>query len=66
MNVFRMPVSAAVLGAMLVITGAGAQPASAHPNPVPLRALAAGTGVRIGTAVDMTALADDTAYRRTT
>ncbi|MGY1500331.1 endo-1,4-beta-xylanase [Streptomyces sp. QTS52] len=61
-----MPVSAAVLGATLVIAGGGAQPASAHPNPVPLRALAAGTGVRVGTAVDMTALADDTTYRRTT
>lgn len=66
MNVFRMPVSVAVLGATLAITGAGAQPASAHPDPVPLRALAAGTGVRIGTAVDMAALADDTTYRRTT
>ncbi|MGW3646734.1 endo-1,4-beta-xylanase [Streptomyces sp. NPDC000878] len=60
-----MPVSAVALaGVALLITGAGAQPASAHPDPVPLRALAAGTGVRIGTAVDMAALADDTTYRR--
>lgn len=65
MNGFRMPVSAvALVGVALLITGAGAQPASAHPDPVPLRALAAGTGVRIGTAVDMAALADDTTYRR--
>ncbi|MEH0423837.1 endo-1,4-beta-xylanase [Streptomyces sp. B21-083] len=70
MNVFRMPVSVAVLGATLMITGAVAQPASAHPGPgpgpVPLRTLAAGTGVRVGTAVDMAALADDTTYRTTT
>ena len=33
MNVFRMPVSVAALGATLMITGAGAQPASAHPIP---------------------------------
>lgn len=65
MNGFRMPVSAvALVGVALLITGAGAQLASAHPDPVPLRALAAGTGVRIGTAVDMAALADDTTYRR--
>ncbi|WP_369030549.1 endo-1,4-beta-xylanase [Streptomyces adonidis] len=64
MNSFRMPVSAvALVGVALLITGAGAQPASAHPDPVPLRALAAGTGVRIGTAVDMAALTDDTTYR---
>jgi len=65
MNGFRMPVSAvALVGVALLITGAGAQPASARPDPVPLRALAAYTGVRIGTAVDMAALADDTTYRR--
>ncbi|MEW2121161.1 endo-1,4-beta-xylanase [Streptomyces sp. NPDC005474] len=66
MNVFRMPVSVAALGATLMITGAGAQPASAHAGPVPLRTLAAGTGVRIGTAVDLAVLADDTTYRTTT
>ncbi|WP_369233873.1 endo-1,4-beta-xylanase [Streptomyces sp. R21] len=63
MKHFRMPAAAAVLlSATLLVTAA--QPASAHEPP--LRALADRADLRIGTAVDMTALADDTAYRRTT
>ncbi|UUU24359.1 endo-1,4-beta-xylanase [Streptomyces sp. DSM 40750] len=64
MNRFRMPVLALPIGALLA-TGVVAQPASAHAGP-PLRVLADRAGVRIGTAVDMTALAEDRTYRRTT
>ncbi|GAA4943771.1 endo-1,4-beta-xylanase [Actinoplanes utahensis] len=59
-----------VLAGMLLAVAtavSGAAPAVADPasaaDPASLRAAARGTGVRIGTAVDMTALADDAAYR---
>ncbi|WP_200300725.1 endo-1,4-beta-xylanase [Streptomyces adelaidensis] len=63
-NRFRMPVLALAAGALLA-TGVAAQPASAHGGP-PLRTLAHRADVRIGTAVDMAALADDRTYRSTT
>jgi endo-1,4-beta-xylanase len=66
---FRMPVLTLLSGA-LVVGGAVAQPASASApadtGAPPLRALAERAGVRIGTAVDMTALAEDRTYRRST
>ncbi|GAA3841948.1 endo-1,4-beta-xylanase [Streptomyces phyllanthi] len=65
MNRFRMPVLALLSGALLA-AGAVTQPASAHTAGPPLRVLADRAGVRIGTAVDMTALAEDRTYRRTT
>ncbi|WEH15859.1 endo-1,4-beta-xylanase [Streptomyces sp. VNUA24] len=67
LNRFRLPVLGVVAGALLS-TAVAVQPASAHgtrPGP-PLRALAERAGVRIGTAVDLAALADDRTYRRTT
>ncbi|WP_405960484.1 endo-1,4-beta-xylanase [Streptomyces sp. NBC_00024] len=68
-NRFRMPVLALVAGALLS-TAVAVQPALAHDRSgssgPSLRALADRAGVRIGTAVDMAALADDTTYRRTT
>ncbi|WP_406474409.1 endo-1,4-beta-xylanase [Streptomyces sp. NBC_01615] len=65
MKHLRTP-AAALMGAALLVTGV-AQSASAHASqPAPLRALADRADVRIGTAVNMTALADDTTYRRTT
>ncbi|MPY58279.1 endo-1,4-beta-xylanase [Streptomyces spongiae] len=71
MNRFRLPAAVALLGTTLLVTGTVAQPASASVSatahsPAPLRVLADRAGVRIGTAVDMTALAEDTTYRRTT
>ncbi|MGW7043146.1 endo-1,4-beta-xylanase [Streptomyces avermitilis] len=63
MSRFRMPAVVAALGAGLLFTcvpAASAQPAA------PLRALADRAHLRIGTAVDMTALADDPTYRATT
>ncbi|MFF6993828.1 endo-1,4-beta-xylanase [Streptomyces sp. NPDC008313] len=64
MKHFRMP-AAVLLSAALLVTAAPA--ASAHGGgDAPLRALAHRDHVRIGTAVDTTALADDTTYRRTT
>ena len=70
MKNFRMPV-VGLLSATLLVTGiTGIQTASAHEAPqggkAPLRALAESADLRIGTAVDMAALADDAAYRRTT
>jgi endo-1,4-beta-xylanase len=65
MNRFRMPVLALLSGTLLV-GGVVAQPASAHTGGPSLRALADRAGVRIGTAVDMAALAEDRTYRRTT
>jgi len=55
-------VSAILLG---VPTAAAAHPRPAPAPPETLRAAAQGSGVRIGTAVDMTALADDAEYRAT-
>ncbi|WP_436524588.1 endo-1,4-beta-xylanase [Actinoplanes sp. HUAS TT8] len=56
---------AAFLAVSLAV--AGSAPASAHPSPVrddgSLRAAAHGSGVRIGTAVDMAALAADAPYK---
>ncbi|MGP4046760.1 endo-1,4-beta-xylanase [Streptomyces sp. 2A115] len=67
MKYFRIPV-VGLLGATLLLTGI--QAASAHEAPggaqAPLRTLADRADLRIGTAVDMAALADDTTYRRTT
>ncbi|BBC35904.1 Beta-xylanase [Streptomyces graminofaciens] len=62
-NRFRTPVLALVAGALLS-TAVAVQPASAH-DPS-LRRLADRAGVRIGTAVDMNALAEDRRYRGTT
>ena len=75
---YRTPVLALVAGALLS-TAVAVQPASAHDPSGPsgpsgqsgqsgpsLRKLADRAGVRIGTAVDMNALADDRTYRRTT
>ncbi|MFI6487676.1 endo-1,4-beta-xylanase [Streptomyces sp. NPDC050564] len=65
MKNFRMP-AVALFSAALLATSV-ATTASAHSSrSVPLRALADRADVRIGTAVDMTALAEDTTYRRTT
>ncbi|WP_173081701.1 endo-1,4-beta-xylanase [Phytohabitans rumicis] len=78
MKVTRVVAGAAVAAAVLVSLNAqGAPAAPAKPAAAPeaaaiaahggdastLRALAKRTGVRIGTAVDMAALADDTTYR---
>ncbi|MFF7261447.1 endo-1,4-beta-xylanase [Streptomyces sp. NPDC008159] len=67
MNRFRMPALALAAGTLLS-TVVAVQPASAGEGGQgpSLRVLAARAGVRIGTAVDMTALADDRTYRRTT
>jgi endo-1,4-beta-xylanase len=64
MKHFRLPF-VGLLSAALLVTGV--QTASAHgAPPVPLRVLADRADLRIGTAVDMAALADDSAYRGTT
>ncbi|TLS45936.1 endo-1,4-beta-xylanase [Streptomyces montanus] len=64
MKYFRMPF-VGLLSATLLFTGVtGVQTASAHE--APLRTLADRADVRIGTAVDMAALAEDSTYRRTT
>jgi endo-1,4-beta-xylanase len=54
-----MKLIAAALAATLVLPAGAAQAA----GPDTLRAAANGTGIRIGTAVDMSALADDAQYR---
>ena len=67
MNGFRMPVSAVALVGVALSDRRRGRPAgvgSPGPRPAAERS-AAGTGVRIGTAVDMAALAEDTTYRRT-
>ncbi|MGW0708758.1 endo-1,4-beta-xylanase [Streptomyces sp. NPDC002643] len=58
-----MPALVLLSGTLLVIGGA-VRPAAAH-DPS-LRALADRAGLRVGTAVDMTALAEDSTYRGTT
>ncbi|UJV41261.1 endo-1,4-beta-xylanase [Streptomyces sp. AMCC400023] len=67
LNRFRLPVLGMVAGALLS-TAVAVQPASAHgPHSGPsLRTLADRAGVRVGTAVDMAAFADDRTYRGTT
>ncbi|GGZ16379.1 endo-1,4-beta-xylanase [Streptomyces poonensis] len=66
---FRLP-ALALLSGTLLVTGAAVQPASATPDrahsPATLRALADRAHVKIGTAVDGTALAEDATYRRIT
>ncbi|WP_193241704.1 endo-1,4-beta-xylanase [Streptomyces phaeolivaceus] len=68
MNRFRRPVLALVAGALLC-TGVAAQPASAQgqsgSSGPTLRQFADRADLRIGTAVDMAALAEDRTYRRT-
>ncbi|MGW1027042.1 endo-1,4-beta-xylanase [Streptomyces sp. NPDC002577] len=71
MTRFRTPITAlALLGATLVVTGAPtaavASESAATTTGTPLRSYADRADVRIGTAVDMTALAQDKQYRRTT
>ena len=58
----RTAVSAAAAGTLLML-GFATAPASAAADDT-LRAAARGTGVRIGTAVDTTALAEDATYRQ--
>ncbi|WP_254643845.1 endo-1,4-beta-xylanase [Streptomyces sp. BV286] len=71
MKYFRMPL-VGLLSATLLVAGVGTATADETPQgfgrsgTAPLRALADRAGLRIGTAVDMAALADDEAYRRTT
>lgn len=67
MNRFRMPALGMIAGALLS-TAVAVPSASAHGSHAgpSLRALADRAGVRVGTAVDMAALADDRTYRRTT
>jgi len=65
----RAAASLAALASLAILYAGPTAPATAEPSaaaeqtPTSLRAAARPTGVRIGTAVDMTALADDAPYR---
>jgi endo-1,4-beta-xylanase len=68
-KVLRLVTAAAVTTTLLSLTApltASAAPAHHGPDDRPLRQLAADDGVRVGTAVDMSALASDAPYRALT
>jgi endo-1,4-beta-xylanase len=62
MRLLRAGLGAAALAALVALGGAAVPGSAASAGETGLRAAARGTGVRIGTAVDMTALANDAPY----
>jgi endo-1,4-beta-xylanase len=63
MRSFRLGLGALALAALTVVGTAPTPGAAAPARDGSLRAAARGTGIRVGTAVDMTALAGDAPYR---